>query len=123
MSHPETGESISLCRNLNIYPRAGLIPAMGLSAGIYGGSGYVGVELVRLLGGHPEVGSLLVASRGHAGRRIGEVYPQVAVGGEYLDPAEVDASGLDVAFVAYGHGESAETVSYTHLTLPTICSV
>ncbi|BBL80177.1 N-acetyl-gamma-glutamyl-phosphate reductase [Rubrobacter xylanophilus] len=83
---------------------------MGLSVGIYGGGGYVGVELVRLLGGHPEVGSLAVASRGHAGRRIREVYPQVAAGGEYLDPAEVDASGLDVAFVAYGHGESAEAV-------------
>ena len=83
---------------------------MGLSVGVYGGSGYTGVELVRLLAGHPEVGALKVASRGYAGRGIGEVYPQLAVDGEYALPEEIEAGGLDVAFVAYGHGESAETV-------------
>jgi hypothetical protein len=30
---------------------------MGLKVGIYGGSGYAGIELVRLLSGHPEVGA------------------------------------------------------------------
>src|SRR3712207_7086090 len=30
---------------------------VGLKAGIYGGSGYAGAELVRLLAGHPEVRS------------------------------------------------------------------
>ena len=83
---------------------------MGLSVGVYGGSGYVGVELVRLLAGHPEVGALEVASRGYAGFGIGEVYPQLAVDGKYVLPEEIKAGGLDVAFVAYGHGESAETV-------------
>ena len=83
---------------------------MGLSIGIYGGSGYAGVELVRLLAGHPEVGALRVASRGYAGLGISEVYPQLAVDGEYVSPEEIEAGGLDVAFVAYGHGESAETV-------------
>src|SRR5918998_1073690 len=33
---------------------------MGLKAGIYGGSGYAGMELVRLLAGHPEGGAMLV---------------------------------------------------------------
>ena len=83
---------------------------MGLSIGIYGGSGYAGVELVRLLDGHPEVGALRVASRGYAGLGIREVYPQLAVDGEYVPPEEIEGGGLDVAFVAYGHGESAETV-------------
>jgi N-acetyl-gamma-glutamyl-phosphate reductase len=84
--------------------------AMGLNVGVYGGSGYAGVELVRLLAGHPEVGALRVASRGYAGRGIYEVHPQLAVDGEYVLPEEIAAGGLDVAFVAYGHGESAETV-------------
>jgi N-acetyl-gamma-glutamyl-phosphate reductase len=84
---------------------------MGLNVGVYGGSGYAGVELVRLLSGHPEVGALRVASRGYEGLGIGSVYPQLAVEGSYVAPEEIEASDLDVAFVAYGHGESAETVS------------
>jgi N-acetyl-gamma-glutamyl-phosphate reductase len=83
---------------------------MGLKVGIYGGSGYAGAELVRLLAGHPEVGAMGVSSRGYAGRGIREVYPQLAVEGEYVQPEEIDASSLDAAFVAYGHGESAGAV-------------
>ena len=83
---------------------------VGLKVGIYGGSGYAGAELVRLLAGHPEVGAMGVSSRGYAGRKIGGVYPQLAVEGEYVEPEEIDASTLDAAFVAYGHGESAGAV-------------
>ena len=82
-----------------------------MKVGIYGGSGYAGAELVRLLGGHPKVEGLAVASRGYAGRRIGEVFPQIPAGGSFVKPEEIEASGLDVAFVAYGHGESAATVA------------
>jgi N-acetyl-gamma-glutamyl-phosphate reductase len=83
---------------------------VGLKVGIYGGGGYAGVELVRLLAGHPEVGVMSVSSRGYAGRDINEVYPQLVVEGGYVEPEEIDASSLDAAFVAYGHGESAGTV-------------
>src|ERR687897_1410363 len=83
---------------------------MGLKVGVFGGSGYAGIELVRLLDGHPEVGALSVASRGYVGLGIGEVYPQLAVDGAYVAPEEIEASDLDVVFVAYGHGESAGTV-------------
>ena len=81
-----------------------------MNVGVFGGGGYAGVELVRLLAGHPEVGALRVASRGFAGREIREVYPQLAVDGTYLSPGEMEGGLIDVAFVAYGHGESAETV-------------
>ena len=83
---------------------------MALKVGIYGGSGYAGAELVRLLSGHPKVSVMEVASRGYAGQDIRSVYPHLAVEGEYAGPDGIDASSLDVAFVAYGHGESAETV-------------
>src|ERR687891_1516950 len=83
---------------------------MGLKVGVYGGSGYAGIELVRLLAGHPEVGAMSVASRGYVGLRMGDVYPQLAVDGAYVAPEEIEASDLDVAFVAYGHGESAGAV-------------
>src|SRR3712207_612743 len=84
---------------------------MSLTVGVYGGSGYAGAELVRLLGGHPKVGGLVVASRGYAGRPIGEVFPQILAHGAFVGPEEIEAGGLDVAFVAYGHGESAATVA------------
>ena len=84
---------------------------MSLKVGVYGGSGYAGAELVRLLAGHPKVGGLTVASRGYVGRRIGEVFPQIMADGAFVGPEEIEASGLDVAFVAYGHGESAATVA------------
>jgi N-acetyl-gamma-glutamyl-phosphate reductase len=83
---------------------------MGLKVGVYGGSGYAGIELVRLLAGHPEVGAMSVASRGYVGLRMGDVYPQLAIDGAYVAPEEIEASDLDVAFVAYGHGESAGAV-------------
>ena len=63
---------------------------VGLKVGIYGGSGYAGAELVRLLAGHPEVGAMGVSSRGYAGRGISEVYPQLAVDGG-LHPAGGEA--------------------------------
>src|ERR687894_2716037 len=84
---------------------------MSLKVAVYGGSGYAGAELVRLLGGHPKVGDLEVASRGSAGRSIGEVFPHIPAAVAFVGTDAIDASGLDVAFVAYGHGESAETVA------------
>lgn len=83
---------------------------MGLHVGIYGGSGYAGSELVRLLSGHPEVGGMSVSSRGYAGRAVTEVYPHLAVEEIFVEPGRVDASSLDVAFVAYPHMESAGVV-------------
>src|SRR5918994_3796717 len=96
--------------------------SMGLKVGVFGGSGYAGIELVQLLARHPEVGAMSVASRGYVGRGIREVYPQLAVDGAYVAPEEIEASDLDVAFVDYGHGESAGAVkellrSGTHLVI------
>jgi N-acetyl-gamma-glutamyl-phosphate reductase len=84
---------------------------MGLRVAVYGGSGYTGGELLRLLSGHPEVGGVEVSSRQHAGKVVGDVYPQLAVRERFVEAGEIDASTLDVAFVAYPHGESAGTVA------------
>jgi N-acetyl-gamma-glutamyl-phosphate reductase len=83
---------------------------MGLRVGIFGGSGYAGSELVRLLSGHPEVGGMEISSRSHAGRPVTEVYPHLTVREKFVAPGQVDASSLDVAFVAYPHMESAGVV-------------
>jgi N-acetyl-gamma-glutamyl-phosphate reductase len=52
-----------------------------------------------------------VSSRQHVGSVVGDVYPQLAVRETFVEAGEIDASALDVAFVAYPHGESAGTVA------------
>ena len=84
---------------------------MGLKVAVFGGSGYTGGELLRILHGHPEVGAVEVSSRQHTGEVVGDVYPHLAVRERFVEAGEIDASALDVAFVAYPHMESARVVS------------
>ena len=51
------------------------------------------------------------SSRRHVGEVVGDVYPQLAVREKFVEAGEIDPSALDVAFVAYPHMESAETVA------------
>jgi len=45
--------------------------------GIVGASGYTGVELARLLAGHPEVRLTVATSRQYAGKALSEVFPNL----------------------------------------------
>jgi N-acetyl-gamma-glutamyl-phosphate reductase len=76
--------------------------------GVLGVSGITGGELVRLLLGHPRFELAFVGGRTSAGRTLAEVHPHLAgaVPGLTIAPLE-EASGLDVAFLALPHGESA----------------
>jgi hypothetical protein len=46
-----------------------------ISVGIYGGSGYTGQELLRLLTNHPDAKVVAVTSRRFAGVPVADVYP------------------------------------------------
>jgi len=48
-----------------------------IQAGIVGGTGYTGVELLRLLIPHPDVEVTVVTSRADAGKRVDTVYPSL----------------------------------------------
>ncbi len=48
-----------------------------LKVGIVGGTGYTGVELMRLLAVHPQVEISAVTSRGQQGTPVSEVYPNL----------------------------------------------
>ena len=48
-----------------------------LKVGIVGGTGYTGVELMRLLAVHPQVEISVVTSRGQQGTPVSEVYPNL----------------------------------------------
>lgn len=48
-----------------------------IKVGIVGASGYTGVELTRLLAGHPEVELVVATSRQYAGQKLSAVYPNL----------------------------------------------
>lgn len=86
---------------------------MAVRAGVVGGSGYTGAELLRLLAGHPDVEVVAVTADSNAGARVGELYP--SLGSAYPEltyqPFEpVDFAGLDLVFFALPHGESQRLV-------------
>jgi N-acetyl-gamma-glutamyl-phosphate reductase len=84
-----------------------------IKTAIVGASGYTGMELLRLLLGHPQVELVAVTSRQEAGRALGLVFPRFAkVAGAGLvftepDPAAIAATGAEVAFLALPHGVAA----------------
>ncbi len=84
---------------------------------IVGGSGYTGLELFRLLAGHPEVEIVAVTSRQYAGQRVVELFPALAGGGCGLDELIFempDPQGLigraEMFFTAVPHRTAMEVV-------------
>jgi N-acetyl-gamma-glutamyl-phosphate reductase len=81
---------------------------------VVGASGYTGMELLRILLGHPGVELVAATSRQEAGRTLAQVFPRFAqVPGADLafiepDPDRIAASGAQAAFLALPHGVAAE---------------
>jgi N-acetyl-gamma-glutamyl-phosphate reductase len=48
-----------------------------IKVGIVGGTGYTGVELLRLLAQHPEVQLVAITSRGDAGTAVSSMFPSL----------------------------------------------
>ncbi len=80
-----------------------------IKAGIYGGSGYTGQELLRILMGHPETEIVAVTSRKYKGASIAEIFPVFTnlTDIEYIDASpDMVADLCDVVFLALPHGEA-----------------
>lgn len=77
-----------------------------IKAGIVGGTGYTGVELLRLLAQHPEVELSAITSRGDAGTPVADMFPSLRghVGLKFEDPARADLQSCDVVFFATPNG-------------------
>jgi len=73
-----------------------------IKVGIVGGTGYTGIELLRIIAQHPECELVAITSRKEAGLRVAEVFPSLrgVVDLAYADPAKVDLSNCDVVFFA-----------------------
>ncbi len=77
-----------------------------VKVGIVGGTGYTGVELLRLLVRHPRVNLLAITSRKEAGVPVADMFPNLRghVDLAFSDPAQVDLSACDVVFFATPNG-------------------
>lgn len=77
-----------------------------IKVGIVGGTGYTGVELLRILANHPDVKVDVITSRSEEGVRIADMYPNLR--GHYdleFSVPDVDKlAGCDVVFFATPHG-------------------
>ena len=73
--------------------------------GIFGATGYTGLELLKLLGRHPAGRIAWLTSENSAGQQFGDVFPvPPALGGHTLIPsAEADCAGVDVVFCCLPH--------------------
>ncbi|MGE0811544.1 MAG: N-acetyl-gamma-glutamyl-phosphate reductase [Immundisolibacter sp.] len=83
-----------------------------IKVAIVGGTGYTGVELLRLLLQHPQVELAVITSRGEAGRPVSDLFPSLA-GRIDLAFSDVDVRSLatcDVVFFATPNGVAMQQV-------------
>ncbi len=77
-----------------------------IKVGIVGGTGYTGVELLRLLAQHPQAELAVITSRKEAGTPVADLFPSLRgrVALEFADPAAAKLERCDVVFFATPHG-------------------
>ena len=77
-----------------------------IKVGVVGGTGYTGVELLRLLAVHPDVEIAAITSRGEAGTPVARLFPSLRkrVDIAFSDPAATDLAACDCVFFATPNG-------------------
>ncbi len=83
-----------------------------LRAGIVGGTGYTGVELLRMLSQHPEVSIEAITSRSEAGMAVAELFPSLRgrVSLRFSDPSTAELRKCDIVFFATPNGIAMQQV-------------
>jgi N-acetyl-gamma-glutamyl-phosphate reductase len=77
-----------------------------IKVGVVGGTGYTGVELLRLLAGHPDVEVVAITSRAEAGVKVADYFPSLRGHCDlaFTDPASAPLKGCDCVFFATPNG-------------------
>lgn len=77
-----------------------------IKVGVVGGTGYTGVELLRLLAAHPDVEIAAITSRGEAGTPVARLFPSLRkrVDIAFSDPAATDLAACQCVFFATPNG-------------------
>lgn len=79
--------------------------------GIVGGTGYTGVELLRILANHPEAELVCVTSRGEAGKPVTELFPSLRgfVDIAFSEPDPALLKSCDLVFFATPNGTAMQS--------------
>ena len=82
-----------------------------IKIGIIGGTGYTGVELVRLLAAHPQADLRVITSRAETGRKVSELFSNLRghVNLAFTEPDPKALAACDIVFSATPNG-----VAMTH---------
>jgi len=86
---------------------------MKIKIAIFGGSGYGGSELLRILLFHPNAEIVLVTANEHAGKAVGEVHKNLYGLTDLKfekSPEDLSALDADVAFFALPHGQALSQI-------------
>src|SRR4051794_25719675 len=77
-----------------------------IKIGIFGGTGYTGVELRRLLAGPPAAEVRAITSRKDAGPRVADMFPSLRRRYDlaFVEPSEAHLEQCDLVFFATPHG-------------------
>ncbi len=79
---------------------------MTIEVGVYGATGYTGLELVRLLAAHPDVQIDFVTSESSTGQSLQQSWPQ-APDIRLISAAEAERHGAQCVFLCLPHTEAA----------------
>ncbi|MBL8251277.1 MAG: N-acetyl-gamma-glutamyl-phosphate reductase [Candidatus Competibacter sp.] len=79
---------------------------MTIKVGIVGGTGYTGVELLRLLAGHPGVELAVITSRGEKGAKVSDLFPNLRgrVDLTFVEPDDAALGQCEAVFFATPNG-------------------
>jgi len=81
-----------------------------IKAGIIGGAGYTGGELIRILVNHPDVTVSFIHSRSNAGKPVHTVHQDLLGETDLIFTGDL-SDDIDVLFLCLGHGESKKFLS------------
>ncbi|MEO8342567.1 MAG: N-acetyl-gamma-glutamyl-phosphate reductase [Gallionella sp.] len=83
-----------------------------IKVGIVGGTGYTGVELLRLLAAHPQVALQVITSRADAGTPVSQMFPSLRgyVDLPFTHPDQAQLEKCDLVFFATPNGIAMQQV-------------
>lgn len=83
-----------------------------IKVGVVGGTGYTGVELLRLLALHPQVELAVITSRSEAGTAVADMFPNLRghIDLCFSEPDPTALQGCDLVFFATPNGTAMQMV-------------
>ena len=86
-----------------------------INAGVIGGAGYTGGELLRILFGHPEVTVKEVQSTSQTGKLISGTHKDLAPITSLTFSENLNLNNLDVVFLCSGHGKGRKFIENNNI--------